>query len=190
MSPLDATLGLREHDRTPAADEVVYLAGLMDAFATGASTLLRRMTGLVLSESTVQRATEDAGTRAAADLHANRVFGPATLWDWHRDAEGKTVGYVSVDATDVGQQAPGGRRADGKMAYVGTIYNPVPEAKERWSKPTENVRSGKRGTRRRCVRSRTWPNRCGDRRSRSASITPSVGSRSRTAARAWKTSCG
>jgi len=135
VSPLDATLGLREHDRTPAADEVVCLSGLMDAFATSASTLLRRMTGLVLSESTVQRATESAGARAAADLHANRTFGPATPWDWHRDADGKTVGYVSVDATGVGQQGPGGKRTEGKMAYVGMIYNPVPKAKERWSKP-------------------------------------------------------
>ena len=134
-SPLDATLGLRDHDRTPAADEVVCLAGLMDAFATGAATLLRRMSGLVLSESTVQRATEAAGERAAKDLHANRVFGPATPWEWHRDADGKTVGYVSVDATGVGQQGPGGKRADGKMAYVGMVYNPVPDAKERWSKP-------------------------------------------------------
>lgn len=139
-SPLDGLLGLREHDRTPAADEVVCLSGLMDAFATGADRVLFRMTGLKLSESTVQRATEAAGARVADAQHATATragttFGPATPWNWHKDAEGKSVAYISVDATGVGQQGPGGKRAEGKMAYVGMVYNPVPDAKERWANP-------------------------------------------------------
>ncbi len=151
VSPLDGTIGLREHDLTPAADEVVCLSGLVDAFAVGAETLLRRMTGLKLSESTVQRATEAAGARVAEAQHAKkatdaeidaeksptakRTIGSATPWNWHKDAEGKTVGYVSVDATGVGQQGPGGKRAEGRMAYVGMVYNPVPESRERWANP-------------------------------------------------------
>jgi hypothetical protein len=33
---------------------------------------------------------------------------------------------VSLDATGTRQQGPGGRRADGRMAYVGSIFNPAP----------------------------------------------------------------
>jgi hypothetical protein len=36
------------------------------------------------------------------------------------------VGYIGIDATGVRQQAPGGARADGRMAYVGVIFNPLP----------------------------------------------------------------
>lgn len=135
-SPLDATVGLREHDLTPAADEVVCLAGLEDSFATGAEKLLARMAGLRLSESSVQRATEEAGARLAEAQHAGRTLGEPSPWRWHKDAEGRTVGYVSVDATGVGQQGPGGKRADGRMAYVGMVYNPVPEERRRWADPT------------------------------------------------------
>jgi hypothetical protein len=68
--------------------------------------------------------------------HAGETFGAPTPWDRHTDAEGKTVGYVSVDATGVGQQGPGGKKADGKMVYVGMVYNPVPEDRHRWADPT------------------------------------------------------
>jgi hypothetical protein len=51
------------------------------------------------------------------------------------DAEGKTVAYVSADATGVGQQGPRGKAAEGRMAYVGTVYNPVPEDRARWADP-------------------------------------------------------
>lgn len=135
-APLDDALGLRGHDLTPAADEVVCLSGLEDSFAVGAGKLLARMAGLHLSESTVQRATEAAGERLAEVQHAGDTFGTPTPWDWHADADGKTVGYVSVDATGVGQQGPGGKKADGKMVYVGMVYNPVPEDRTRWADPT------------------------------------------------------
>ena len=60
---------------------------------------------------------------------------PPTIWNWHQDAEGKSVGYVSVDATGVGQQGPGGTKAEGKMVYVGMVYNPVPDDRARWANP-------------------------------------------------------
>jgi hypothetical protein len=133
---LDGVLGLREHDLTPAADEVVSLSGLEDSFAVGAQKLLARMAGLHLSESTVLRTTEAAGERLAEAQHAGQTFGPPTAWDWHKDAEGQSVGYVSVDATGVGQQGPGGKKVEGKMAYVGMVYNPVPDDRNRWAHPT------------------------------------------------------
>jgi hypothetical protein len=37
------------------------------------------------------------------------------------------VGYIGIDATGVRQQGPGGARADGRMAYVGMIFNPHPD---------------------------------------------------------------
>ena len=137
-APLDALIGLQTHDLTPATDEVVSLAGLVDSFAAGARKILARLSGLHLSESTVQRATEAAGQRLAAVQHAGQDVGPSTTWNWHRDAENKSVGYVSVDATGVGQQGPGGVKTEGKMVYVGMVYNPVPEHRDRWANPQAN----------------------------------------------------
>jgi hypothetical protein len=134
-APLDGTLGLQAHDLTPAADELVCLAGLVDSFATGAQKILARLSGLHLSESTVQRTTEAAGRRLADVQQTGQDIGPPTPWNWHTDAEGKRVGYVSVDATGVGQQGPKGKKAEGKMVYVGMVYNPVPEDRDRRANP-------------------------------------------------------
>jgi hypothetical protein len=133
--PLDQTLGLSAADLTPAADEVVCLAGVQDSFAIAAQKVLARLSGLRVSESTAERATEAAGQRVAQAQAAGQTFGPPASWSWHKDAEGKTVAYVSADATGVGQQGPGGAAAEGRMAYVGMIYNPVPEERQRWANP-------------------------------------------------------
>ena len=133
--PRDELLGLRAHDLTPAADEAVCLAGVQSSFAEAAGRLLTRLAGLHLSESTAERATEAAGARLAKAQAAGETSGPATTWGWHKDAEGQTVAYVSVDATGVGQQGPGGAAAEGRMATVGMIYNPVPEDRSRWANP-------------------------------------------------------
>jgi hypothetical protein len=135
-SPLDEALGLSAADLTPAADEVVCLAGVQDSFATAAHKALARLSGLRVSESTAQRATEAAGRRAGQAQAAGETFGPPVRWAFHKDAEGKSVGYLSVDATGVGQQGPGGRAAEGRMAYVGMVYNPVPEDRRRWADPS------------------------------------------------------
>lgn len=134
-SPLDQALGLSAADLTPAADEVVCLAGVQDSFATAAQKVLARLAGLHVSESTAERATEAAGRRVAAAQAAGQTFGPEAPWAWHHDAEGQAVAYVSVDATGVGQQGPNGAAAEGRMAYVGMIYNPVPEDRQQWADP-------------------------------------------------------
>jgi hypothetical protein len=136
VSPLDQMLGLSTADLTPAADEVVCVAGVQDSFAVAAHKVLARLSGLRVSESTAERATEAAGQRLAVAQAAGATFGPTVPWRWHRDAEGKSVAYVSVDATGVGQQGCGGVAAEGRMAYVGMIYNPVPEERPRWAEPT------------------------------------------------------
>jgi hypothetical protein len=121
---------------TPAAREAACLAGALTGFAEAAGVTLPKLAGLRLAESTVERATEAAGWDIGERLAAGQTFGPARAWDWHKDAEGKTCGYVSLDATGVRQQGPRGAAAEGRMVSVAMVYNPVPEEPERWARPT------------------------------------------------------
>ena len=43
------------------------------------------------------------------------------------DAQWKRCAYVSVDATGVSQQGPGGVATEGRMPNIALIYHPVPE---------------------------------------------------------------
>ncbi|QJW92618.1 hypothetical protein FTUN_5965 [Frigoriglobus tundricola] len=133
--PFDHTLGLGATRQTPAAREVIALAGSVDSFAEAADTLLPKLSGLRVSESTVERVTEAVGSEIGRALAGGAVFGEARPWDWHRDADGRTVAYVSCDATGVRIQGPGGATADGRMVNVGMVYNPIPEEKARWAHP-------------------------------------------------------
>jgi hypothetical protein len=109
---------------TPAADEITALAGVLGSFADGAERVLWKMAGLRLSESTVERTAEAAGQRVRRQLSAGQSLGPTSDWAWQRDAFGRRCAYVSLDATGVRQQGVGAKHADGRMAYVGMIYNP------------------------------------------------------------------
>lgn len=125
----DAELRLTT-SRTPGAQEVIALAGVQEAFAECAERVLGRLAGLRVSASTVERVTESAGQRVA-ELRATEVsIGPQETWPWPVDAAGRTTAYVSLDATGVPQQGPGGIRQEGRMAWVGSVFAPVPrEAK-------------------------------------------------------------
>lgn len=101
-----------------------------------AEEVLPRLAGLTLSESTVQRATEAVGRRVEGLVTAGRTFGADRPWAWHKDAEGLTCAYVSIDATGVPQQGRGGAADDARMATVAMVYNPVPEDRGRWAKPS------------------------------------------------------
>ena len=128
LFPWDEAVGLTPKRLTPGAERALSLAGLLtDSFAEAAEKVLPELSGLRLSETTVQRTTEAAGERLGTLLDDDKVLGGRTPWQWHKDAEGKTCAYVSVDATGVRQQASGGGPAEGRMPYVGMIYNPVPE---------------------------------------------------------------
>jgi len=128
LFPWDLEVGLTPKRLTPGAERAASLAGLLtDSFEEAAEKVLPELAGLRLSETTVQRTTEAAGERLGEHLDQGKVLGGPTLWNWHKDAEGKTCAYVSVDATGVRQQASGGGPAEGRMPYVGMIYNPVPE---------------------------------------------------------------
>lgn len=135
FAPGDAVMRLPEAELTPAAYEITCLAGALSAFAEAAEVTLLKMAGLRLAESTVQRATETAGAEVGRRLASGETFGEPRDWAWHKDAEGKTCAYVAVDATGVGQQGEHGAAAEGRMATVAMVYNPVPEARHRWARP-------------------------------------------------------
>ena len=108
---------------------MVSLAGLLCSFAEAAEKVLPKAAGLRPAESTVQRATEAAGAELGRRLAAGETFGPDRPWDWHKDARGRTVAYVSADATGVGMQAEGGGKSDGRMADVGLIFDADPRGR-------------------------------------------------------------
>ncbi len=120
---------------TPAATEVVCLTGLLSSFAEASTTALPKLAGLRVSESTVERVTEGAGRDVGERLAAGETFGTPASWDWHKDAEGKSCAYVSLDATGVGQQGERGAKAEGRMVTVAMVYNPVPAVPAQRARP-------------------------------------------------------
>jgi hypothetical protein len=126
--PWDKTVGLTPKRLTPAAEELVTLAGTVsNSFEEAAEKILPKMAAMQLAETTVQRTSEAAGQRLGELRRRRQVLGGPKRWRWHRDARGRGCAYVSLDATGVAQQAPGGGSAEGRMPYVGVVFNPVPE---------------------------------------------------------------
>ncbi len=134
--PWDETLGLSRPALTPGARELICLAGAVDSFGEAADVVLKKLAGLHTSASTVERTSEAAGRDIGRRLAAGETFGTAEPWAWHQDAEGKTCAYVSLDLTGLGMQGPDGAAAEGRMAAVGMIYNPVPEDPAGWAFPS------------------------------------------------------
>ena len=140
--PWDEVLRLSPQRLTPAAQEVTALAGIQESFGKAAERTLRKLAGITLSESTVERTTEAAGDQLGQALEKGAVFGPKQTWDWHKDKTGKTCAYVSLDATGILMQGPNGAKVEGKMVTVGMIFNPQPREPddEALSKPCDGVR--------------------------------------------------
>lgn len=123
--PTDAEFGLVRR-QTPATQEVVTLMGLLEPFDEGAHKVLPKLTGLSMSAATVRRVTETVGQDVAEQRAAGKSLGADRVWNWHRDARNQTVGYVGLDATAVPQQGPRGEREEGRMPWVGEVFNPFP----------------------------------------------------------------
>jgi hypothetical protein len=134
--PWETKLRIGKRRVTAAAGEAISLAGLLTSFGRAQRQTLAKLTGIRVSESTVQRVTEDAGEALAQAQAAKQTFGPDQTWDWQHDAQGKTCGYVSVDHVSVPQQGPDGAKADSRMAAVALVYNPQSEHDE--SLPRDN----------------------------------------------------
>ena len=126
LCPWDQTVGLTANSLTPGLQRLTALAGgIADSFEKGGE-LLEEMAGVSLSESTVERTTEEVGQRIEQVRQQPRPLGPKQDWCWHPDAQGRLVAYLSNDATGVRQQGEGGSRVEGRMVNVGMIYNPPP----------------------------------------------------------------
>jgi hypothetical protein len=140
--PWDQTLRISPQRLTPGAQEVVCLAGVQESFGKAAKRTLPKLAGLRLSESTVERTTETAGTRLGQRLHQGEVFGPKQTWKWNQDATGQSCAYISLDATGILMQGEGGAKAEGRMVSVGMIFNPQPRQQDEdaLSKPCDGVR--------------------------------------------------
>jgi hypothetical protein len=134
-APWDEALGLSRRALTPGAKELVGLAGAVGSFGEAAEVVLKKLAALHVSESTVERASEAAGDDIGRRVAAGETFGASTPWDWHKDVEGVTCAYVSLGLTGLGMQGPGGAKAEGRMAAVAMVYNPVPEDRARWANP-------------------------------------------------------
>jgi hypothetical protein len=132
---------LRLGDRrvTAGAEEAITLAGLLTAFGQAARTTLVKLTGIRVSESTVQRVTEDAGEKLGQRLSVKETFGPPQPWPWNQDKAGHTCAYTSLDFVSVPQQGPKGAKAESRMAAVAMIYNPRPGDEEQ---PPASSRGG------------------------------------------------
>lgn len=133
--PGDAPFGLDRSDLTRGAAELATLAGTLDNFARAAEVILPKMSGISLAESTVERTTERIGAALGRAIEAKVAFDEIRAWDWHKDAEGMTCAYVSVDLTGIARQGPGAAAAEGEMVAVAMVYNPVPEDPQRWAEP-------------------------------------------------------
>ncbi len=128
--PWDEALRLGDRRVTAGAEEAIALAGLLTSFGQAARNTLAKLTGIHVSESTVQRVTEDAGAKLGQRLAAKETFGSARPWPWNQDRTGRTCAYTSLDFVSVPQQGPQGAKADSRMAAVAMIYNPRPEKEE------------------------------------------------------------
>jgi hypothetical protein len=122
--PLDHELGVKTR-KTKAAAEVMTLAGTLTPFRQSAKRLLKRLTGLRVSASTIRRTTESVGQDVADRRAEGETIGPETPWNWHPDANGEKVAYVSLDATGVPQQGQRKEKQESKMPYVACVFNPL-----------------------------------------------------------------
>ena len=121
--PMDQELGVKSR-KTLAATEVMALSGVVAPFRQSAKRLLRRMTGLGVSGSTIRRTTEAAGQDVADHRAQGETIGPETPWEWHKDAQGESVAYLSLDATGVPQQGEHKEKQECKMPWVAAVFNP------------------------------------------------------------------
>ena len=137
MFPATRSLGLGPTTLTPAASEVVSLAGVQTSFAQSAEVTLQKLCGLRLSESTVERVTEAAGARWASCWPRKQTFDRGFDAVAHGNAmraarPAPTSAWMPRACVNKGR---GERKPNGRMAYVGMLYNPRSEHDDRRPDP-------------------------------------------------------
>ena len=130
--PRDASLGLTATDLSRGAAEAAALDGGLTSFAEAAEKILPKLAGLRVSESTVERTAGRVGEDVGRRSGRGETFGQGKAWAWSRDADGKTVAYVSADATGIGMQGGNGSAAEGRMPAVGMVWNAGKEGEVRY----------------------------------------------------------
>lgn len=140
--PWEELLRIADQRLTPAAREVVCVAGVQQSFGQAAQRTLHKLTGLRLCESSVERVTEATGTFLKEQQAQGLQRGEGRPYDWHRDAQGVRCAYGRVDLTGILMQGERAAKVDGRMVTVGMIYNPQPRQgeEEALSKPCDGVR--------------------------------------------------
>ena len=115
-----------EDKQTPGFREVLTLVGVKEAFADAAEHQLYRMSGVRASASTMRRVTEVVGEMISKIREEGEPLQEEPrVWDWHLDAQGRKVAYMSADMTSVPQQGPRGEKRAGRMPLVGAVFNPA-----------------------------------------------------------------
>jgi len=124
--PFDQACGLQADRLSTGLRPLVCLAGALASFRDAAEDLLRRLAGVRLSASTVLRATEQAGAQLQQQQRQGDVVVPpgSTDWDFTVPKHKHTAAYLGLDAFSVPIQGPGGKKAEGRMLYVGLLYTP------------------------------------------------------------------
>ena len=126
--PYDDVLGLVD-EISPGLMPLVCLAGTLAPFADAAEDVLRRFTGVVMSASTVLRATEANGERLRAQQKEGRMVEPTQpepAWQGPREGQ-EPVAYIGLDAFSVPMQGLGAGRAEHRMLYTALLYTPHKE---------------------------------------------------------------
>jgi len=126
--PYDEALGLID-EVSPGLMPLVCLAGTLAPFADAAQDILKRFSGVRLSESTVLRDTEGEGERLRAQLKDGRMVEPTQpepAWTKPRE-NGQPVAYVGLDAFSVPMQGIEASKAEHRMMYTALLYTPAKE---------------------------------------------------------------
>lgn len=126
--PYDDALGLVD-EISPGLRPLVCLAGTLAPFADAAQDVLKRFSGVRLSESTVLRATAGEGERLRAQLNEGRMVEPTQAeprWTKPRDNE-QPAAYGGRDAFSVPMQGLRAGKAEYRMLYTALLDTPDKE---------------------------------------------------------------
>jgi hypothetical protein len=126
--PYDDALGLVD-EISPGLRPLVCLAGTLAPFGDAAEDVLKRFSGVRLSESTVLRTTEGEGERLRAQLKEGRMVEPTQAepkWTKPRENQ-QPAAYVGLDAFSVPMQGIRAGKAEHRMLYTALLYTPDKE---------------------------------------------------------------